>query len=129
MRRTCCCARSARVIETPRSSVADRKADHFIDEDQHGGVGLDQLLMIRLAQQLGAAPDKLTGKEKAREYPISAPSPKMRRKTFRGIYGVLPASYARGLPRHAFVDLLESCIAVGMTTVLTSTIEILVRLG
>jgi hypothetical protein len=40
--------------------LSDRTADRFREEEQ---VGLDQLLMIRLAQELGAAPDKLRGSE------------------------------------------------------------------
>jgi hypothetical protein len=40
--------------------LADRTADRFQEETP---VGLDQLLMIRLAQQLGAAPEKLRGSE------------------------------------------------------------------
>jgi hypothetical protein len=38
--------------------ISDRSSDHFQEEIS---VGLDQLLMIRLAQQLGSAPDKLRG--------------------------------------------------------------------
>src|SRR5262245_46233808 len=40
--------------------LGDRTADRFQEETP---VGLDQLLMIRLAKQLGAAPDKLRGGE------------------------------------------------------------------
>ena len=47
-----------------RNYVADRGPDLFNEEDE--SVGLDQLLMIRLAQQLGAAPDKPRGREPAR---------------------------------------------------------------
>jgi hypothetical protein len=34
-------------------------------------------------------------------------------------------AYARVIPRHAFVELLESCMAVGLTTIVTSVIELL----
>ena len=40
--------------------LGDRSSDRFREDSE---VGLDQLLMIRLAQKLGQAPDKLQGKE------------------------------------------------------------------
>ena len=33
--------------------------------------------------------------------------------------------YAGVVPRHAFVEMLESCMAVGLTTIVTSVIELL----
>ena len=44
-----------------RGPVDDRRGDRFIESDD--SVGFDQLLMVRLAQRLGAAPDKLRGRE------------------------------------------------------------------
>ena len=41
-----------------RGELGSRTADKF---DEESDVGLDQLLMVRLAQRLGAAPDKLRG--------------------------------------------------------------------
>ena len=41
--------------------LSDLASDWFEEEDD--SVGLDQLLMVRLAQQLGTAPDKMRGKE------------------------------------------------------------------
>ena len=80
--------------------------------------------MIRLAQQLGAAPDKVQGGEGDRisnQRPIAEKAAKAFSEDMRRFV----RSYASVIPRHAFVELLESCIAVGMTTILTSTIEIL----
>lgn len=34
-------------------------------------------------------------------------------------------SYADSTPRHAFVDMLESCITIGLTTILGSTVQVL----
>lgn len=105
-----------------RGKVADRKADHFDERDD--GVGLDQLLMIRLAQQLGFAPDKLRGKEKEKvsnQRPIAENSAKDFSEDIRHFV----RAYAGILPRHAFVDLLESCVATGMTAILTSAVEML----
>jgi len=92
--------------------------------DESTTVGLDQLLMIRLAQQLGAAPAKLRGSDGERisnQRPIAEKAARDFSEDIRRFV----RSYADVIPRHSFVELLESCIAVGMTTILTSSIEIL----
>ena len=105
-----------------RGTVADRAADRFDEQDAE--VGVDQLLMIRLAQQLGAAPDKLRGKESAKisnQRPIAETAARHFSEDIRRFV----RSYAEVVPRHAFIDLLESCVATGMTAILTSVVEIL----
>ena len=104
-----------------RGELGSRTADQFEEET---AVGLDQLLMIRLAQQLGEAPDKARGGEGehiSNQRPISEKAAVDFSEDIRRFV----RSYADIIPRHAFVELLESCIAVGVTTILTSTIEIL----
>jgi len=106
---------------TRRGELGNRAADRF-EEDTL--VGLDQLLMIRLAQELVTAPDKLRGGEGERisnQLPIAEKAARNFSEDIRRFV----RSYGDIVPRHAFVELLESCIAVGMTTVLTSVIEIL----
>ena len=101
--------------------LGSRKADRF---EESVPVGIDQLLMIRLAQQLGEAPDKLRGSEGERisnQRPIAK---KASRRFAEHIRNFVRA-YATAVPRHAFVELLESCIAVGMTTIMTSVAEML----
>lgn len=101
--------------------LGSRTSDKFEEETS---VGLDQLLMIRLAQQLGAAPDKLRGSEGERisnQRPVAEKAAEYFSEDIRKFVG----NYANIVPRHAFVELLESCIAVGMTTILTSVVEIL----
>ena len=102
--------------------VADLAADKF--DEKNKDLGLDQLLTIRLAQQLGAAPDKVRGQESARipnQHPIAEKSAREFSEDLRRFV----RSYAGVVPRHVFVDMLESCVATGMTTVLTSVVEIL----
>ena len=102
--------------------VADLAGDRF--DEQYEDIGIDQLLMIRLGQQLGAAPDKIRGKEGAQisnQRPIAEKSAENFSEDIRRFV----RSYAAVVPRHAFVDLLESCVATGMTAVLTSVVEIL----
>ena len=101
--------------------LGDRKADRFQEETE---VGLDQLLMIRLAQQLDAPPDKLrvTGGDKISNQRSIA---KAASRQFSEDIRQFVRAYAGSIPRHAFVQLLESCMAVGLTTIITSSCEIL----
>lgn len=106
-----------------RTYAADRRSDPFDESDT--SVGLDQLLMIRLAQELGVAPDKLRGKDLHR-VSNQRPIAKRAAEEFSEDIRRFVRSYAGVVPRHAFVDLLESCVTTGMTAVLTSVIEILI---
>ena len=105
---------------TQQGELSSRTADQFEEKEP---VSLDQLLMIRLAQQLGAAPDKLRGggERISNQRPIAEKAARHFSEDIRRFV----RSYASVIPRHAFVELLESCVAVGMTTILTSAIEIL----
>ena len=108
---------------TQRGELGSRTADHFEEQTQ---VGLDQLLMVRLAQQLGAAPNKARGrKDKGDQISNQRPIAKKAAEHFSEDMRRFVRAYADVIPRHAFVELLESCMAVGLTTIFTSTIEIL----
>jgi hypothetical protein len=104
-----------------RGEFVGRTGDRF---EEQTSVGLDQLLMIRLAQQLGEAPDKLRGREGER---ISNQRPVAERaaRHFSEDIRRFVRAYAGVIPRHAFIELLESCMAVGLTTIATSVIELL----
>ncbi len=108
--------------------AADLASDRFNEAD--GSVGLDQLLMIRLAQQLPRAPDKQRGKQqRSRGSEISNQRPIAERaaRQFSEDIRRFVRSYADPLPRHSLVEVLESAMAVGLTTILTSTIEMLLQ--
>ena len=107
-----------------RGPVDNRTGDRFTESDQ--SIGFDQLLMVRLAQQLRVAPDKLRGKEGAK-IPNQRPIAERAARDFSEDLRRFVRAYARVVPRHAFVDLLESCVAAGMATVLTSVVEILLE--
>jgi hypothetical protein len=101
--------------------LSSRTSDRF---EEGTAVGVDQLLMIRLAQRLGSAPGKLRGSEGEKisnQHPIAEKAAQDFSEDIRRFV----RAYAPIVPRHAFVELLESSIAVGMTTILTSVIEIL----
>ncbi len=101
--------------------LGDRASDRFLEEAE---VGLDQLLMIRLAQQLGNAPEKLRGSE-GDQISNQRPIAERAARAFSEDIRRFVRSYSSVIPRHAFVELLESCMAVGLTTIVTSVIEIL----
>lgn len=102
--------------------LSDLASDGFNEEDE--SVGLDQMLMIRLALQLRAAPEKMRGKDGvsiANQRPIAENAAQCFSEDIRRFV----RSYADPTPRQVLVEMLESCIAVGMTTILTSTVEML----
>ena len=102
--------------------LADRNSDRFDETDE--SVGLDQLLMIRLAQQLGEAPDRPRGRETARisnQRPIAERAAEYFSEDIRQFV----RAYATETPRHTFIDMLEACISIGMTAILTSVVEML----
>jgi len=101
--------------------LGDKAADRFDENEQ---VGLDQLLMIRLAQMLGSAPDKLHGGE-GDKISNQRPIANHRARHFSEDLRRFIRAYAEVIPRQAFVELLESCISVGLATILTSVIELL----
>ena len=109
---------------TRRGASNDLASDKFEDEDD--SIGLDQLLMTRLAQQLGRAPEKNRDKEGSsisNQHPIAEQAAQNFSEDIRRFV----RSYAVPMPRYALVEMLESCIAIGLTTILTSTVELLLR--
>ena len=107
-----------------KGELSSRTADTF---DEITEVGLDQLLMIRLAQQLGQAPDKLRGKASGGDtISNQRPIAQLAGHHFSEDLRHFIVAYADVAPRHTFVEMLESCMAIGLTTILTSVIELLV---
>ena len=108
---------------TRRGNVlTDLASDQF--DEKNESVGLDQLLMVRLAQQLQAAPYKLRGREDG-EISNQRPIAETAARYFSEDVRRFLRSYATPAPRHALEEMLESCIAIGVTTILTSTVEML----
>ena len=103
---------------------ADRRSDQF--DERNKDVGLDQLLMIRLAELLGSAPDKAHGRD-AERIPNQRPIATLAARHFSEDIRRFLRSYASEVPRQALVDMLEACVAVGMTTIFTSVAGILFK--
>ena len=103
--------------------LGDRTSDRF---DETADVGIDQLLMIRLAQQLGQAPDKLRGKESGGDrISNQRPIAELAARHFSEDLRHFIRGYADAIPRHSFVEMLEACMAAGLTTIFTSVVELL----
>lgn len=107
-----------------RGMHGDYTADRF--DEECDSVGLDQLLQVRMATKLGSAPQELRGSGGAR---ISNQRPISERATqeFSDDIRRFLRAYASTAPRHALVDMLESCMAIGLTTMLSSTVEMLLH--
>lgn len=106
-----------------KGELSSHASDRF---DEAAEVGIDQLLMIRLAQQLGQAPDKLRGKESGGErISNQRPIAELAARHFSEDLRHFIRGYADAIPRHTFVEMLEACMAVGMTTIFTSVVELL----
>ena len=107
---------------TRQGRVSDLNADRF--DERNDVIGVDQLLMIRLAQQVGSAPYKAAGKGSdkiSNQRPISEQAATHFSDDIRRFV----RAYAEIIPRNTFVEMLESCIATGMTAILSSVVEIL----
>ena len=103
--------------------LGSRTSDRF---DETTEVGLDQLLMIRLAQQMEAAPEKLRGQGNGGDrISNQRPIAELAARHFSEDLRHFVRAYAGVTPRHAFVEMLEACMACGLTTIVTSIIELL----
>ena len=107
---------------TPKGGIEEDYArDQFDDESR---VGIDQLLMIRLATRLGQAPGKVKGSP---QIPNQRPIARRAAQLFAEDLRKYVRSYANQVPRQAFVELLESCLAIGLTTTVASVVEIVLK--
>ena len=102
--------------------LEDRSSDRFNEGD--ATVGLDQLLAIRLAGEIGSAPQAIPGRQASR-ISNQRPLTECAALNFSDDIRRFLRAYSAVLPRHALVDMLESCISVGMTTVLSNLVEML----
>jgi len=103
-------------VKTDGASRSDRRlADSF---DESTEIPLDQLLMVRIAQQLGEAPlpaksqrSNETGRI-VNQLPLATDAALVFRKDMT----IFLRSYAKQIPRQTLVVLLESALVLGLTT-------------
>ncbi len=101
---------------------ADLAGDRF-DEDEKS-LGHDQVLTVRLAQQLKQAPIKLRGKAGSR-IPNQRPIGRRSAERFSEDIRRFVRGYSGSMPRQVFLDCLESSVTIGLTTILGGSAEVL----
>ncbi len=109
-----------------------RKSDLRSDElDETLPLPLDQLITIRLAQICGEAPSKAVGKGNPGPIPNQRPIAAKASDDLREDLLTFLDCYAHegACPRSALLTMLESAMAIGLTTIVTSTVDILTRWG
>ena len=102
------------------STVGDLAGDRFGEDVP---VGIDQLLTVRIAQALEAAPGAQRGKDGSaisNQRPIATGVSRMFSEDIRKFV----REYASVVPRQAFVEMTESCMAVGLTSILAGVVEV-----
>ena len=104
------------------SGTMNLTSDLFIESNET--VGIDQLLTIRLAQGCGEAPMKARGGE-GDQIPNQWPLATTAMKNFREDFSVFVQAYGVTIPRQTFLQMLESCISLGLTNIYFSSIYML----
>lgn len=105
--------------------VGDLADDRF---DENTAVGIDQLLVIRIAQALRKAPDPIAGRD-ARKIANQRPIATKTSREFSEDMRKFVRTYASVVPRQAFMEMMESCMAVGLTAILASVVEVVLAWG
>ena len=104
--------------------TADRTSDYFDESNEK--VGLDQLLAIRLATQMERPPDPIPGTQASR-ISNQRPLAELASSNFAEDMRRFLRSFHDVLPRRELLDMLEACIALGMTSVLLSVVDLLLK--
>ncbi len=108
-----------------QGQLADNLAGDRFDEAETS-VGIDELLMIRLAQRMGSAPRRTKTKpEIPNRRSIAAGSARRFSADLRNYLN----AYADHVPRQFLVEALESCMALGLTSMLSSVVRIMEEWG
>lgn len=101
--------------------TAGLHADDFNEAEK--GIGLDELLMVRLAQSLGSAPKKLS--KGSPQIENNRPLATRASRAFHDDLRIFFIYYGDRVPRQGLVPLLESGIALGLSNIFLSTLPIL----
>jgi len=104
--------------------ASDLGSDAF-SETEADDIGIDELLAIRMAQACGSAPLKAKGKDETERIPNRNPLACRAAESLREDLAVFIEVYGDLIPRQAFLQTLESGIALGLTNLLLSTTRLL----
>ncbi|WP_295581476.1 hypothetical protein [uncultured Lamprocystis sp.] len=100
--------------------AANLASDVFL-EDIAEDIGIDELLAIRIANACGNAPDS-AGKDN--NIPNRHPLASLAAGALQEDLAVFISAYGRAIPRHAFLQMLEAGIGLGLLNLLLSTAHI-----
>lgn len=103
---------------------SDLNSDLFI-ENEAIDIGIDELLPVRIAQVCGSAPLKAAGGDTVSRIPNRWPLARRASGYLREDLSLFIKTYGTIIPRQAFLQMLESGIALGMTHLLLSTASLL----
>lgn len=118
----------AQGTKTRGSLKSDMKSDVFDElDDSAFNTGIDQLLLIRVAQACGEAPAKARGGGETEDIPNQEPLAIKATQCFREDINVLIQAYGSSVPRKAFSIMLESCFSLGFTNIYMSTFQMLLN--
>lgn len=90
-------------------------------------IGIDQLTLIRVAQECGEAPSKARGGGDREEISDQQPIATKATNVFREDINVLLQAYGSSVPRKAFSLMLESCLSLGFTGIYLSSVKMLIE--
>ncbi|MBK1650311.1 hypothetical protein [Rhabdochromatium marinum] len=106
---------------------SDVHSDWFQEETAED-LGIDELLTIRLAQRCKTPPDKARKNQKnpeGSEIPQQTAVASRAAEILREDLAVFIRGYGGIIPRQAFLQMLESCVCLGLTHLLFSTLAVL----
>lgn len=106
-----------------RGEWAGNQASDTFNDSIAEDIGIDELLMIRMAQQCGGAPAKLRGQ--GRESSVATPIARRSADVLREDISAFVAGYGDSIPRQSFQRMLESGIGFGIVNLLFSTFQVL----
>lgn len=111
-----------------KGSPQSLTSDQFIEMNTEGSsdiVGLDQLLTIRIAQACREAPIKARGSGESEDIRNQHPLAKKAANYFCKDLSVFVQAYGKTIPRQTFLQMLESCLSLGLTNIYLSTAAML----
>ena len=105
------------------SNVGDLAGDRF---DEGVPVGIDQLLTVHIARALKEAPASQRGKGSG-AIPNRRPIATGVSRAFSEDIRKFVREYAPIVPRQTFLETMESCMAVGLTSIVAGVVEVVLR--
>lgn len=105
-------------------NAADFRADTF---DEQAEVSFEEVLMIRLAQACGEAPETLRGSGALSEIQNSWPVSHRASSAFREDLTMFLQNYGTAIPRRSLTPMLESLLGLGLLSIFLESCDIAVR--